>query len=258
MIEAQIDRLSAEEQRVLEVASLGSIGRSRFAVAPTSRGRGTRNRKSLKRCVKRFRGGIAFCARPALRSSRTGRSPHVTSLCTRSTARCATGELPRRRRAKLHRRLGEWAEAHWERVNEDAAWLAGHFEQGGDWPRAIKYLQLAADTAGRLFGPRQAAEILEHALDLVDRLPEAERPQHEITILEKLGSICNASLDSRAIDRARLLLWDQTECHKSGGRDFLKSWHFYRPDCLVLDLQIPDLSGTEVQNAYAKSRIPIF
>jgi tetratricopeptide (TPR) repeat protein len=67
--------------------------------------------------------------------------------------------------------------------------MADHFEQGGDWLRAIKYLQLAADTAGRRFEPQQAAEVLEHALDLVKRLPEAERTASEIEILEKLAPI---------------------------------------------------------------------
>jgi FixJ family two-component response regulator len=33
------------------------------------------------------------------------------------------------------------------------------------------------------------------------------------------------------------------------GDEFLKSWHFNRPDCLVLDLQMPDVSGMEVQRA---------
>ena len=33
------------------------------------------------------------------------------------------------------------------------------------------------------------------------------------------------------------------------GDEFLKSWHFDRPDCLLLDLQMPDVSGTEVQRA---------
>jgi FixJ family two-component response regulator len=35
----------------------------------------------------------------------------------------------------------------------------------------------------------------------------------------------------------------------ASGEEFLKSWHFDRPDCLVLDLQMPDVSGTEVQRA---------
>ncbi len=33
------------------------------------------------------------------------------------------------------------------------------------------------------------------------------------------------------------------------GADFLASWHFDRPDCLVLDWQMPGLSGTEIQQA---------
>jgi FixJ family two-component response regulator len=33
----------------------------------------------------------------------------------------------------------------------------------------------------------------------------------------------------------------------ASGTEFLESWHFDRPDCLVLDLQMPGLSGTEVQ-----------
>ena len=33
------------------------------------------------------------------------------------------------------------------------------------------------------------------------------------------------------------------------GIEFLESWHFDRPDCLVLDLQMPGLAGTEVQQS---------
>ena len=198
MIEIQIDRLSSEEQRVLEVASLVSIGRSRFAVAPRAaigdleQGAFEDVCETLSRrhCIlqsaspeKFVDGTVSACYEFVHALYR--------EVCYRRIAPA--------RRSKLHRRLGEWVEAHRGRVNEDAALLAGHFEQGGDWLRAIKYLRLAADTAGRLFGPRQAAVILEHALELVNKLPDVERAEHEIAILEELGAICNASLDSRAV-----------------------------------------------------------
>lgn len=35
----------------------------------------------------------------------------------------------------------------------------------------------------------------------------------------------------------------------ASGAEFLNSWHFDRPDCLVLDLQMPGLSGVEVQKS---------
>lgn len=33
----------------------------------------------------------------------------------------------------------------------------------------------------------------------------------------------------------------------ASAQEFLDSWHFDRPDCLLLDLQMPDLSGQELQ-----------
>src|SRR5580700_6818144 len=46
-------------------------------------------------------------------------------------------------------------------------------------------------------------------------------------------------------------------CFASGG-DFLRSWVADRPECLLLDLQMPGLSGTDVQRALlrAGARIP--
>jgi FixJ family two-component response regulator len=43
------------------------------------------------------------------------------------------------------------------------------------------------------------------------------------------------------------------------GEEFLRSWHFNRPECLVLDLQMPDVSGTEVQEALrlAGAKFPV-
>jgi len=45
----------------------------------------------------------------------------------------------------------------------------------------------------------------------------------------------------------------------SSAKEFLDTWHFDRPDCLLLDLQMPDISGTEVQRALnvAGAQFPI-
>jgi len=194
MIEVQIDRLSTEEQRVLEVASLESVGRTRFGVAPRAATidlepevfEGVCETLSQRHRIVRSAGSEELADGTVTASYEF---VHVLyrEVCYR---RIAPG-----RRAQLHRRFGEWIEAHWAPLNEAAAWLAGHFEQGGDWLRAIKYVQLAADIAGRRFEPRQAAEILEHALELVKKLPEAERTVSEIEILEKLATTYVALVD---------------------------------------------------------------
>jgi len=192
MIEAQIDRLRPEEQRVLEVASVESIGRSRFAVASRAslidiepeafedvcEALSRRHRIVRSAGSQKFSDGTVSACYEFV---------HVLyrEVCYR---RIAPGH-----RAQMHRRIGQWAEAHPLGFNQDAAWLAGHFEQGGDWLRAIKYLQLAADTAGRRLAFRQAAEILERALELVSKLPEASHAASEREILEKLAILYNAS-----------------------------------------------------------------
>src|SRR6266851_206457 len=203
MIEAQIERLSAEEQRVLEVASLQSVGR--FSVASAA--------GVIDMDAEVFEG---VCETLSQRH-RIVRSAGSVKLADGTVTACyefvhvlyrevCYRQIAPGRRAKLHRRLGKWVEEHFEPLNEAAAWLAGHFEQGGDWLRAIKYLQLAADTAGRRFEPRQAAEILEHALELVKKLPEAERTVSEIEILQKVATTYLALGDGmRAIQTFEVL-----------------------------------------------------
>jgi DNA-binding winged helix-turn-helix (wHTH) protein/tetratricopeptide (TPR) repeat protein len=194
MIEVQIERLSSEEQRVLEVASLESVGRTRFGVAPRA--------ATIDLDPEVFEDVCETLSQRhrIVRSAGSEKLADGTVTASYEFVHVLYREVCYRRigpgrRAQLHRRFGEWIEAHWEPLNEAAAWLAGHFEQGGDWLRAIKYLQLAADTAERRFERRQATEILAHALELVKKLPEAERTVSEIEILEKLATIYVALVD---------------------------------------------------------------
>ena len=188
MIELQIEALSEGEQRVLEAATLEGIGRTRFSV--TSRAalidmepqafEDVCETLCQRHRVLRRAGSVEF---PDGTISACYEFVHALyrEVCYR---RIAPG-----RRAQLHLRMGQWAEAHWERLDEAATVMAVHFEEGGDWGRAIEYLQLAAQTAGRRFEPQQAADILTHALSLVKKLPEADRAEYKTSILEELAKI---------------------------------------------------------------------
>ena len=201
MIEAQIDRLSPEEQRVLEVASVESFGHSQFVVAARAAAGdlGPEAFQDVCETLSRRHRIIRSTAPVKLRDGTVSACYEFVHVLYREVCyrRIAPG-----RRTQMHRRMGEWAEAHLsEREDEVAAMVADHFERGGDWVRAIKHLQLAADTAGRRFEPRQAADILEHALDLAKKLPEAERRRSEIEILGKLAAIDAVLVDNmRAIE----------------------------------------------------------
>jgi DNA-binding winged helix-turn-helix (wHTH) protein/tetratricopeptide (TPR) repeat protein len=203
MIEVQIERLSPDEQRVLEVASLQSG--TRFALASSA--------ATIDLSPEVFENSCETLSR----RHRVVRSAGSEKLADGTVTACyefvhvfyrevCYRRIAPSRRAQLHRRLGEWVEAHVEPLDEAAVFLADHFEQGGDWPRAVRYLRLAADTVGRRFEPRQAAEILQHALELLDKLPAAERAVIEIEILQKLATIYAALVDNtHAIETYELL-----------------------------------------------------
>jgi tetratricopeptide (TPR) repeat protein len=100
------------------------------------------------------------------------------------------------RRAKLHRSVGERLETLYDgHLSDVAPELANHYEEGSDWQRAVKYLRLVTETAGRRFAPAEAAKVLRHALDLCEKMPEIERAENETEILEKLAAIYVVSFD---------------------------------------------------------------
>ncbi len=68
--------------------------------------------------------------------------------------------------------------------------------------------------------------------------------------------------DDESVRKALLRLLDAAGFASRGfgsGREFLQSWRAISPECLILDLQIPDISGTEVHSALKLegARIPV-
>ena len=102
------------------------------------------------------------------------------------------GISPARRR-ELHQSIGEREElGYGDRSRDIAAELAAHFEQAGDDRRAVRYLREAADTATRRTANTEAAACVGRALDLAERLPDAERVATRLALLEQLGQVRRA------------------------------------------------------------------
>jgi len=185
MIEAQIERLNAGEKRALEVASVTGVSFSaRIYAAPAALDEENFEdlceELSRRQLMVRWAGSHQF--------------PDGTVSPCYEFAHALYREVFYRRqspgrRAKVHLLIGGRLEALYANHEiEIAAQLAEHFEKALDWPRAVKYMRLAADSARRRYGHREAAAILQHAAGLVPRLPQVDGPTCEIEILEQLAT----------------------------------------------------------------------
>jgi DNA-binding winged helix-turn-helix (wHTH) protein len=183
MIEAQIERLSMEERRALEAASV--VGAT-FAVDVGAAAAGfmVDDFEDLCDRLSRRHRIVRAAAAPAHADPDSGARYEFVHALYREVfyQRQAPG-----RRTRLHRRVGERLEMLYaDRLSEMAPDLADHFEKIADWPRAIKYLRLAADRAVGRYAHREATSLLQQALELARQLPDAARAVTETEILENL------------------------------------------------------------------------
>ncbi|HKA17048.1 MAG TPA: AAA family ATPase [Blastocatellia bacterium] len=184
MITRQIERLSSEDQQVLEAASLCGMRFSALAVASAL---GIDLIEVEDKCEELARKSYL------LKASGTGEFPdgtvsarygfthslYLNTLCDR---------VPAARAVRLHLLIAEQGEKTYrDRVGEIAAELAMHFEQGRDYQKAVKYLRHSADIDSRRYAGREAVENLEQALKLVRRLPEQEQQGAQIALIEQRG-----------------------------------------------------------------------
>jgi predicted ATPase len=87
----------------------------------------------------------------------------------------AYATLPRARRKDLHAIVAGFLEQATRGAAATATALARHWREAGDDERALEYLLLAADQAGRGWAKEQAASLYSEALELCDPDPELRR-----------------------------------------------------------------------------------
>jgi predicted ATPase/DNA-binding winged helix-turn-helix (wHTH) protein len=197
MIEAQLERLTPEEQCVLELASVAGASFSSTVINPLG-DVDPQLIEDLCEDLSRRRQIVRWTGTQIFPNGVTSERYEFMHALYRQVLydRLAAG-----RRAKLHRRIGERLETlHPELTDAVIPDLAHHFEAGADWGRAVEYLLLEADIATQRFAHPRANLLLRRALELVRRLPQAERASKEMELLAKLAANGAAVMDARVID----------------------------------------------------------
>jgi predicted ATPase len=186
LIEQQIERLSLEDQRVLEIASVAG---TEFSAAAVAAALGDEIGAVEIRCARLARHGQFLCA--------TGTSEWPDSTIATRYGFLHTlyrevmyERVTAGRQVQLHYRIGEREEqAYGEQASEIAAELAMHFERGRDYHRAVQYLEQAAARASQRLVYVEAISHLTKGLELLKTLPDTlDRARQELTLQIALGA----------------------------------------------------------------------
>jgi hypothetical protein len=203
MIEAQLESLSAQEQSALELASIAGVAFSSSVISAVA-DMESRSLEDLYEELSRRHHIVKWADTQSLPDgSMTERYEFVHALYRQVLY---DRQLPGRR-ARLHQQIGErMAALYAQRMEEVVPELAYHFEQAADWPRAVDYLQQAAQIAGRRYAHGQADAILARALELMSHLSGTQRAQAEPQLLVALAAHRAAAFDIRAIETYETLV----------------------------------------------------
>jgi DNA-binding winged helix-turn-helix (wHTH) protein len=190
LIDHQLDRLSEEERRVLEAASVAGMEFSATVIAAAT----DTDVAEIECCCE------ALACRHLFLGSTQGSPEGPTGPNRRLSERyrflhalypqTVCEGWPAARRRQLHQRVGESKEtAFGSRRADIAAELAVHFEEARDAPRAVHYLGQVAQKALRRSAGREAADLLTRALEQLEKLPETlERARQELSLQMSLAA----------------------------------------------------------------------
>jgi DNA-binding winged helix-turn-helix (wHTH) protein/tetratricopeptide (TPR) repeat protein len=185
LIEKQVERLSLDERRVLEGASVVGMECSSVAIAAGLDEATAWVEERCEALVRRhqFLMPARLVELPDGTLTPRYRFTHILYLEVPYTL------VAPMRRAQIHGRIGARGEAiYGDRVGDIAAELAMHFEQGRDPRKAVKYLLMAAENATHRSADHEAAALARRGLVALEATPDsAERIAQEIRLRMILG-----------------------------------------------------------------------
>jgi predicted ATPase len=172
MIELEIERLSPEDQRMLEAASLISVAFPAWAVAAALEEDAARTEEACDEIARR----LYFVERAGQDELPDGTRSAFYVFAHGLYREVLYQRQGATRRAKRHVRIAErLGELFAGREASVAREMALHYEAACDWLRAASALRAAARHAQQRQAYAEAAELLEHALRITENLKEMER-----------------------------------------------------------------------------------
>ncbi len=186
LLDAQIERLSPEEQRILEGCSIAGEHFSVWTAAATLELSPLLIEETCDRLARRQQ----FVRSAGMQEAADGSlSPHYEFR--HSLYRQALYErISTISRSKLHHRIAAYLMPFCTAGKRHlASDLALHFEEGRDFESAARCLVLTAENTASRFSHRASIQILRHALELVCAGPALRQPDLEIQILQRLGDL---------------------------------------------------------------------
>lgn len=195
VLTARIDRLEDSVKRVLQVAAV--VGRvfPRFVLAPI-----VGNPDVLEKALAQLE--VADLIEVHAHDTQPEyRFKHVL------THETAYNSMLSQQRKVIHKQIGDhMSRLYWQLGEEYAAIVADHYYKSETWPRALRYLQRAAEAAIQSFANYQAVEFYNQALEVAQILgTEADQEavlaiyEGRAKILTSLGDPQQAAADFEAM-----------------------------------------------------------
>ncbi|NOT56408.1 MAG: hypothetical protein HOP18_17560 [Deltaproteobacteria bacterium] len=182
-IEEQFQRLSPEQQQLLEVASVSG---AKFSVAAVAAGADMGLADAEETCA-RFARGRQFIGADGVVAWPDGTVSTQYAFVHALYQEILYDRIPAGKRAQLHFRLGEQTELRYgKRAREIAAELAVHFERAQDYARALPYICSAAETS---YCRVACQETLRHAtkgLAWIAKVPASAETEKRELLLQML------------------------------------------------------------------------
>ncbi|MEJ0096097.1 MAG: AAA family ATPase [Methylocella sp.] len=238
LIEAKIEKMTGEQRRVLEAASVAGNHFDPATAAPAAK----MDEQSFEAICEGF---TAFTVRRGelltLPNNELVRTYAFTHVVFRQVLYEGIGQV---RRARLHRAIGERLEEIYppDQRNDQAIRFAQHFASARDWSKALDYLRSALRIANSRFAPHDALAILDLAVKLAANLADSARIPAEIEFLERRAAIQVAAHDPMAQESYEQLAEKASQhgdvsaqCRALVGLSYALGWHD-----LVRSLQVLD------------------